>query len=1600
MAPVDWFFSDEKIEGKRALKVGLWEQRWLVMNRLAATVVCVGAYSKFLVIVFHLILPHCLIGVRFRSLIMKYNLKNNAQNNRNQLLENPNPNNASSVHGCKSHRLDQPSLSTSIVASSSSASASAFNCDDTYSGPVMLDFGLQTVRHVPYEYSDFNKENRKITSRQLRARDAAPSKQTPVPLPTFFSTHRLKRSNVTNSFDKVTRKRRKTAENTNECSNGNAANHVIEGYLHSASDAGDSNHMSNNSCFNPARENTNPATHVTTHPTQRCFSPSGLQISSDDVVYSRSQQPHCHATKGIADNNSSFLTIAQGKTPTSRASADIGTGVQHSGQQSDLHQSEDQSPVYEDLGDCNKRCRYCNAAFWHEERLKGHREARLDHFVLPVMTSHVSCNCTSTTHRMSHFTNSNTNPLDPQVVQGLIQFLDTHNELVQVFRTARDKCAENDVPEFKVRLYNGNGALGYELPTSQAIGAIVFDSGPTTETDYDIVIEYKDGPAKRINKLHQSYMSLQFPLIFIYGQPRYHIKLMTRSVDPNERMRRVSMNAFYTYQLHPRHDSYNLLFRTGRLFQQYVVGVYCCLEQNRMDFYRTHQDDIRGKYLSGLYDAVSRGDHNGSEVGSRIILPSSFTGGPRYMYSHYLDALAICRELGNPQFFITFTCNANWPEIRRYMADFPQLSTSDRADVICRVFEQKLKAFVKFLKQRKPFGNVTGVLYTIEFQKRGLPHCHTLLWVSSSTKVQDAKDVDQYISAELPVPVADPRAYKIVSEMMMHGPCGKANLNAPCMEGDKCTKNFPKKYNNETFFDDKGHVHYRRRQRNIFATKNRMKLDNSYVVPYNRSLCLKFAAHINVEYCGWSMLIKYLFKYISKGTDRIFAQVTRSVGDTSTSAIRLQPHIDEIQNFVDGHFICSPEACWRILKFQIHSREPAVEILQVHLENMQHITFRDGDNLEAIVNHQDKKMTTLTEWFTYNIENTDGHHLTYLKFPSEFVWHDDSKAWTRRKNNCHSIGRLAYVHPTSGDPIQLWNKFWKEMGHDIPGIVSEQVRIPNYYVNDAELQGYILYELEILLTSCGKSVENYGLQLPPKNLIDELNNRLLMEEKNYNRPLLAQERDDSVPKLNPAQKRIYDLIINTYTANRQELIFVYGHGGTGKTFLWKTVISALRSEGKIVLAIASSGIASLLLPSGRTAHSRFKLPLELTDESLCEVKKNTLIGNLLAETHLIIWDEAPMNDRRCFEALDITLRDILDSPDVLFGGKTIVLGGDFRQTLLVKKGALKMEIIASSIARSHLWPHFRLMTLKENMRLFRSGLSLEEQSSVHSFASWLLDIGDGKIGEPDEEDGRNTSWVEIPERYCIEDDEEGLSKLIDFIYDKSTLQTPSAITLQQKAIVCPKNQTADIINSHVLSMIEGETTTYASHDVAIPVPDSGADTEMLYPDEYLNTFNLPGFPPHLLELKVGAPVMLLRNVTLAGGLCNGTRMIVTQLMSRLIEVQIITGTRVGEKVFIYRIPLIHTDPNLPFLFKRHQFPIKLCYAMTINKSQGQSLNKIGVYLPEPVFGHGQLYVALSRATSPHGLKILMKQQQNRKPNETKNIVYRDFLAKINDTKFY
>ncbi|GKE47608.1 DNA helicase [Tanacetum coccineum] len=224
-----------------------------------------------------------------------------------------------------------------------------------------------------------------------------------------------------------------------------------------------------------------------------------------------------------------------------------------------------------------------------------------------------------------------------------------------------------------------------------------------------------------------------------------------------------------------------------------------------------------------------------------------------------------------------------------------------------------------------------------------------------------------------------------------------------------------------------------------------------------------------------------------------------------------------------------------------------------------------------------------------------------------------------------------------------------------------------------------------------------------------------------------------------------------------------------------------------------------------------------------------------------------MNDRRCFETLDRTLKDIMDVPDKVFGGKSVVLGGDFSQTLPVKK---------------------------ENMRLQQPGMNKNQRQLSSSFTTWLLDVGNGKIKTPETDNNQSVSWITIPEQYYIPDNEDAMSKLINFIYDDQTLKKPNARDLQQKAIVCPRNNTTDLINSAIPSKVKGTSTVYKSLDEAILVGNNGGKVELVYSTEYLNSLQLSGFPPYELELKVGVPIMLLRNVNLHGGLCNGTRMII------------------------------------------------------------------------------------------------------------------------------
>nr|GEX76001.1 DNA helicase [Tanacetum cinerariifolium] len=433
---------------------------------------------------------------------------------------------------------------------------------------------------------------------------------------------------------------------------------------------------------------------------------------------------------------------------------------------------------YKHIGNCTHTCQHCGALFWYEERLKSSmprgsrprynncckvgRDALRTYQIYPeymkllLEVRHFLENIRAY-NQMFSMTSLGAQ-VDESINNGRVPYVfKISGQLYHWIGTARKKLQDAHISNFKVRLYNVVGAREYELPTRDMICAIVYEPGLETDMDYDIIIDERSGYPQHVNKLHPSYMSLQFPLLFIDGQDGYSKELrIVNPIGSSFEQKHVSMLAYYSYYLYDRANQYNYLSRTRRLFQQYVVTAFCVIEQNRIDYVHEHQNDIRNEYLSGIYYAINRSDNDAFDCGSRLILPQSFTGGPRYMYNHYLDALSICRVHGNPSFFITYICNIKWPEIIEYMAQFLLLTTTDRADVVDRVFEMKIHQLINFVCDAQPFGKTTEVLYTVEFQKRGLPHCHTLLWIAESARVCKEEDIDVYISAELPPKDVDP----------------------------------------------------------------------------------------------------------------------------------------------------------------------------------------------------------------------------------------------------------------------------------------------------------------------------------------------------------------------------------------------------------------------------------------------------------------------------------------------------------------------------------------------------------------------------------------------------------------------------------------------------------------------------------------------------------------------------------------------------------------------------------------------------------------------------------------------------------------------------
>ncbi|XP_045455771.1 uncharacterized protein LOC123665525 [Melitaea cinxia] len=1068
-----------------------------------------------------------------------------------------------------------------------------------------------------------------------------------------------------------------------------------------------------------------------------------------------------------------------------------------------------------------------------------------------------------------NISNSNSRtPLDNSIVRSLQNMLHLHNRYVQSFKTAMESISL-DVPDYNVvihasRVPDGEHRGRYNAPSTSEVAVVI--AGQQFDKR-DIVLRSRDENLHKISELHRSYDSLQYPLMFCRGEDGYTIDILQVNPSTGDRVqKKVSCMNYYCYRLMERHNHYNVLLRYGMLLNQYVVDQYAKLESERLAFIRNNQTQLRAENYIHLQDALHSNEHTTNNIGQLVILPSSFTGGPRYLHEKTKDAITYVRNYGKPDLFITMTCNPNWKEIKDNL--------------------------------------------------------------HSTATPQDRYD----ILNQLPDQDEDPTLYDIVVRNMIHGPCGALNPNSPCMHEGKCSKKFPKPYQSQTSTGDDGYPKYRRlspEEGGRKAAIRNYEIDNRWVVPDNKLLLKIFEAHVNVELCSSVKSIKYVTKYINKGSD----QATFSLHSTN-----------EVEQFQSGRYICSSEALWRIMSFNIHERAPTVTHLAVHLENGQRVYFTEN-NVNDIVNNP--RDTTLTAFFKLCAEDDFAKTLTYDKVPAYYTWNQNTKKFQRRKQGAvvlgypgvrktDTLGRVYVVHPNNAecfhlrlllhvikgptsfrslrtfegvtydtfqgackamglleddshwestlseaaiccspksrrclfaimisfcqitDPHLLWQNYQESMSEDILQRRRQELSSDDLEY-DQNIFDEALNELNKEVESLsGKSIKDFGFNLPLNSNLYAMNNIEDLRETDYDYTQLLQTIQDE-HRLNPEQKIVYDQILSSVNSNEGKMFFLDAPGGTGKTFIINLLLAKVRSDRKIALAVASSGIAATLLKGGRTAHSTFKLPLKICSDdvsSVCNISKQSKTGN-----------------------------------------------GAFQS------GNVKINLS-------------NLCALVQNVE-----------------------------------------------------------ELVETVYpDITNITTKTLCWFKERAILAPTNEQVDKINHLIISKFEAPSQIYYSVDTVLDTAEA-----VYYPTEFLNSSELvpPGIPPHKLILKVGSPVILLRNLN-PPKLCNGTRLKIVKLKNFLIECTILTGCGTGDTVLIPRIPMIPSE--LPFQFKRLQFPIKLAFGITINKAQGQTLKVAGIDLTDQCFSHGQLYVALSRVTCKNNLFVFTNN-----PSEVMNVVYKEIF---------
>ncbi|XP_024013983.1 uncharacterized protein LOC112088061 [Eutrema salsugineum] len=953
-----------------------------------------------------------------------------------------------------------------------------------------------------------------------------------------------------------------------------------------------------------------------------------------------------------------------------------------------------------------------------------------------------------------------TDKLREKVVEKIKNMLDKHNKHVDALRNVREKFDPNDdTSRLRIILKCDRKSDGRteNLPANNEVAALIPNDFNHEIDACDIIIECKKtGNLKRISVLHPAYLPLQYPLLFSYGEDGFRLGIVIGFVDTQGRKRlHITMREFFSYRIQERVGESPIIPLSGILFQQFLVDAYTMIETNRLRFISMNQSKLRCENYDKIKKTVDEGDTDLSEKGKRIIIPSSYTGGTRYMVQHYLDAMTTCQHFGFPDLFITLTCNPKWPEITRHLKRH-NLKQEDRPDICTRVFKMKLDDLMHRLTKENVLDVVKAAIYTIEFQKRGLPHAHIVLFLEAGHKLPTGDDIDKIICAEIPNKDIDPRCADYI----------RATIKNDDKENE-IKKHFNCRYvapSESTWRIFGNHTHHRR----VSVVKLPFHLPNQQMVIYNEDD--PGDEVINCVSVGTSKFIAWM-----ECNDKYELARTLTYAQLPTRFVWNNPNR-----------IWTPRsrrvALGRITYVPIGAGEAYYLRLLLNLVKGPR-SFDDIKTVNKVLHSSFKDAC-----YAYGLLNDDKEYIEAI---------NEAGLWL----SVNYLRRLFVILLTTHSisiPSRVWDATWQVLSDDIIYNYRKAARDQTVSLSQEQVKDFTLVEIELLLRVSGRSLKEFTpIPFPEDITLESRDSPLIRDERNYNRETLRVRNEQMLATVTSEQRNVYDEILEAVNKNKGGMFFVYGSGGTGKTYLWSLLGSALRSQGDVVLKVASSGIAALLLEGGRTAHSRFTIPIVINKFTFCSIKKDSNLADLIRIAKLIIWDEALMMIKDCFETLDRTMRDILEV-DKPFGDKVIVLGGDFRQILPVIPNAGKTEILMATLNLSPLWYKCRVLRLTQNMRLI-AGDNSRAMLEQAAFTKWILDIGDGTIND----DGSGEAVIDIPDDLLIKYCKDPIKTIVKEIYGSSFSKETDPKFFQDCAILSPRNDDVDTINDYMLSKLSG-----------------------------------------------------------------------------------------------------------------------------------------------------------------------------------------------------